>query len=815
MNLSIRTRIILAVSLPLVLILMGGILVIYSNLQTRSITRNMNKNALCFQADSDLITELQRERGRTSMFLSGKLNDADLENQRQQTDQRSKVFRAALESSALDVAEKKNFSPESLRIEDLRQQIGTTVKEPADAIRLYSEKIDRLTSLMNLIANTPTTAGIGKVFVSLLVIETAKENAGILRATLSAILGADKPIPQERLITILNLKGNIDINLSSKALAVSAQNKQLLNEFIKKPDWMEVNRVTGLVIARSQAGNYGVNPTVFWGSISRMIDDLGSLVADETGMMLSKTKKIENNASLEILWIGIGFVVILGITLAFSVIMANRIVRPIRHVADMLKDISEGDGDLSKRLVVASQDEIGKMAIYFNQFIEKLGGIIRKITDTASSVATSATELSIVSSETAQNVQTMSGKTSMVASASEESSINTSSVAASMEEASINLSSVASATEEMSATIGEIAANSEKARAISTEAGEQSASVSALMRQLGQAAQEIGMVTETITDISSQTNLLALNATIEAARAGAAGKGFAVVANEIKDLARQTTAATGDIKNKIAGVQKSTGGAIAVIEKITGVIAEVGHIVTSIATAIEEQSTVAKDVAGNIAQASMGVQEANERVAQMASVSRTMAEDIAGIDTAAGNIRSGGEQVQASAFHLTHLAEQLNSLVGQFKVKDADDTQTEMTPTAGAASDLIPWTDQLSVGVMAMDAHHKRLIRMINDLHAALRNRQGVEVCQDLLKKLLQYTEYHFHAEEELMEKAKYSDLDAQKAAHRYFLSTISTLEQRWLTGDKTVPTELLRLLQDWLVKHIKKMDKEYGPYLS
>jgi methyl-accepting chemotaxis protein len=114
----------------------------------------------------------------------------------------------------------------------------------------------------------------------------------------------------------------------------------------------------------------------------------------------------------------------------------------------MPKEIhSEGDGDLSKRLVVASQDEIGKMAIYFNQFIEKLGGIIRKITDTASSVATSATELSIVSSETAQNVQIMSGKTSMVASAAEESSINTSSVAASMEEASINLSSVASVTE--------------------------------------------------------------------------------------------------------------------------------------------------------------------------------------------------------------------------------------------------------------------------------------------------------------------------------------------------------------------------------
>ncbi len=817
-SISIRTRILMAVSLPLILIFIGGIVVIYNNFQTRSIVRNMNRNAVCFQADSDLITELQRERGKSSLFLSGKLTEAELEKQRQQTDERTKSFRAALEFSAVGAENIQKFSPENLHIDDLRRQIGATVKEPVEVIKLYSEKIDRLTSLMNVIANKPTTSGIGKVFVSLLVIETAKENAGILRATLMAILSADKPISQERLITVLNLKGNIDINLSSKALAVSPKNTELLNESAKRPDWQEVNRVTGLVIAKSQTGAFGVDPTVFWGNITRMIDDLGVLVTDETATMLAKTKKIESNTNSEILWIAIGFVVIFGITLTVSLIMANRITRSIRRVADTLKDISEGEGDLSHRIEVVSNDEIGEMAAYFNQFIEKLGGIIFRITGTAASVAASSAELSSVSSETAQNVQTMTGKTSMVAAAAEASSVNTTSVAASMEQASINLSSVASATEEMSATIGEIAANSERARAISTDAGQQSSSVTALMKQLGQAAQEIGMVTETITNISSQTNLLALNATIEAARAGAAGKGFAVVANEIKELARQTADATGNIKSRIGGVQQSTGNAITVIEKITAVIFEVGQLVTSIASAIEEQSVVARDVAGNIAQASMGVQDANERVAQMASASRAMAEDIADVDTAAVNIRSGGEQVQASAIELSNLADRLNTLVGQFKVDDGLEKRLDKSETAmetGSSTELIPWTDQLSVGVAAMDAHHKRLIQMINDLHNALRKRQGLDVCRDLLKKTSQYVAYHFHAEEELMTQAKYPQLDAQKAAHRHFLSTVAALEKRWLSGDKTVPTELMRLLQEWLVKHIKIMDKEYGPYLS
>lgn len=187
---------------------------------------------------------------------------------------------------------------------------------------------------------------------------------------------------------------------------------------------------------------------------------------------------------------------------------------------------------------------------------------------------------------------------------------------ANMEQAATNLSSVASATEQMSATIGEVASNSEKARHVSAKAGEQATSVSELMKQLGLAAQEIGKVTETITEISSQTNLLALNATIEAARAGAAGKGFAVVANEIKELAQQTAEATEDIKAKISGVQTSAGSAISDIEGITIVISQVGEMVSGIAAAIEEQAVVTKDIAGNIAHASTGVQDVKGRMTE-------------------------------------------------------------------------------------------------------------------------------------------------------------------------------------------------------
>lgn len=418
---------------------------------------------------------------------------------------------------------------------------------------------------------------------------------------------------------------------------------------------------------------------------------------------------------------------VIGVLAAITlgVLLSRSISRPLVSVVGHLETMSKGDYTVEIETIhVERGDEIGSVAKAVATLSASMRKMVGDLTVNANTVASSATELSAVSVQTAQSVQALSAKTATaavaaaessanalsvaaamgqattnltsVASATEEMSANTTDVAASMEQASANLSSVASATEEMSATIGEIAANSERARSISQQAGEQAASVSALMQQLGDAAQEIGQVTETITDISSQTNLLALNATIEAARAGAAGKGFAVVANEIKELAKQTAAATEDIKTKIGGVQASAGNAISDIEKITAVVAEVGHIVASIATAIEEQAAVTRDVAGNIAQASFGVQEANERVNQTATVTRdvadniaqasagvreanervnqtaagakSMAQDIAGVDTAAAEIRAGGEQVQASAAELSQLAEQLKSLVGQFRV---------------------------------------------------------------------------------------------------------------------------------------------------
>jgi methyl-accepting chemotaxis protein len=349
-------------------------------------------------------------------------------------------------------------------------------------------------------------------------------------------------------------------------------------------------------------------------------------------------------------------------------IRAGRAISGLRLVAVSMRDIAEGEGDLTKRLRILRHDEVGEIAGSFNVFVEKIQNIVRMISANAASLTVSSKELSTVSGQVASGAKEIAGRATQVAGAAEEASSTTASVAHGMEQSSTRIESVAAATEQMSATVADVAGNTARARAISEQAVSQAQTISEQMQKLGQAAQEIGQVTETINNISAQTNLLALNATIEAARAGTAGKGFAVVANEIKELARQTAEATEDIKARIAGIQGSTGTAVNDIGQIAAVINDVGSIVASIAAAIEEQAAVTKDVAGNIAQASTGVRDANERVSQTAEVSKTIARDIASVNTAVADIRQGGEHVQVSAAALSKLAEQLNSHVAQFRI---------------------------------------------------------------------------------------------------------------------------------------------------
>lgn len=344
------------------------------------------------------------------------------------------------------------------------------------------------------------------------------------------------------------------------------------------------------------------------------------------------------------------------------------IVSPVNKAVAGLKDIAQGEGDLTMRLSAKTKDEIGDMAYWFNVFMEKLQKIISDISLNSNSVNEAAGGLTTVAGRLYTGAENTSLRSDSVTASLNEMTNNLHTVAASMEESSTNASMVATAAEEMSTTINEIAKNAEKARSVALAAVTQTDSASDRMSKLGSAVIAIGKVTETINDISEQTNLLALNATIESARAGEAGKGFAVVANEIKGLAGQTAEATLDIKNQIQEVQTTTSETVQKISQISEVIQSVNDIVVSIATAVEEQTAATKEIADNIGQAALGIQEVNENVGQSSLAAKQISEDIAQVNQESTGISESSSQVSESSKQMKDMAFELKSIVEKFKI---------------------------------------------------------------------------------------------------------------------------------------------------
>jgi len=265
---------------------------------------------------------------------------------------------------------------------------------------------------------------------------------------------------------------------------------------------------------------------------------------------------------------------------------------------------------------------------------------------TLNAVSQNSSTLAAASEELSATAQTMSSN-------SEETSAQSNVAAAAAEQVSKNVTTVATSAEEMSATVKEIAKNAAEAARVGTAAVKVAADTNTTVAKLGESSTEIGKVIKVITSIAQQTNLLALNATIEAARAGEAGKGFAVVANEVKELAKQTAAATEDISAKIEAIQTDTKGAVGAIGQISKIINQINDIQNTIASAVEEQSATTNEIARNASEAAKGATEITKNISSVSQAARSTSEG-------AANTLTASTELAKLAAALTQIVEAAN-----------------------------------------------------------------------------------------------------------------------------------------------------------
>ncbi len=398
-------------------------------------------------------------------------------------------------------------------------------------------------------------------------------------------------------------------------------------------------------------------------AVQAAIDALVAMNLKDAKETSDNNATLANKASATMVGIAVGGAVL---AVLLGIFVARSITVPLRKGVDFSTAVA--NGDLTQTIALNRKDEVGELAVAMNTMVTKIKEIIGGIEAGVNTLSSSATEMAAISNQMTSGSETTVAKANAVAAAAEEMNSNMNSVAASMEQATTNVSTVAAAAEEMSTNIGNVSHNTNDAKTAANSAVDLTKKAADQVNELGQAAEEIGVVTETIKAISDKTNLLALNATIEAARAGEAGKGFAVVANEIKDLAKQTAEATGEIAKKLSGIQKATGVTVQEINDVVLAITRVDELISTITEAIQQQSIATREISENVNQASLGLQEISENVSQSSAAAGQVAKDITEVNEAANEISNSSSQVQQSATELSKLSEQLKVMVGKFRV---------------------------------------------------------------------------------------------------------------------------------------------------
>ncbi len=479
------------------------------------------------------------------------------------------------------------------------------------------------------------------------------------------------------------------------------------------------------------------------------------------------------------------------IIIAICALVLIRVIPAIFRLNSNISQLSRGDKDLSRRLRIRKEDEIGQIAHSVNDFTESLDAImsavfqasdrLKNITDGFQHSAVNATD----------GMKEVHSHTDMLATAITEMSSTVMEVARNTEHAAEIAASTRETTLAGEVIVGE---SVEIIKTLSTDIDHSASQIQSLVQH----SEKIGDIINVIKSISDQTNLLALNAAIEAARAGDAGRGFAVVADEVRSLAKNTQDSAAEIENMISQIQQESQrvaismknnidkAAITVekaqfagdsLQEIARSVMELADVNMQIATASEEQSMVSEEINKSILQ-----------VANIASDTLAITQKV-GLSSiecsfAAGEVLDLSSQFTTSNFHI-----------------EKDNTK------------LVCWSEAYSVHVPSIDAQHRKLFDLMNVVYQLITSNQLDQLTKPL-EELITFAKKHLHDEELLLQDANYPDLNAHKQVHKKLLADLGTLYKDSQSGDISKLFELVMFLKNWLLDHIYKVDMKYSEHL-
>jgi methyl-accepting chemotaxis protein len=565
------------------------------------------------------------------------------------------------------------------------------------------------------------------------------------------------------------------------------------------------------------------------------------------------------SASL-ILLIGLAAAALIGIGIAIAITRA--IIRPLSRGVAFAQLVASGD--FTQTLDLRQKDEVGALAAALNSMSMKLREIVATVQVNAEQVASSSQEITAGAQKLAEGAQSQ-------ASTLEETSASVEELTASVDQVSEHAQSQASAVaqgttsmaqvqksiEAVSANLSGISGLATRSVENAVQGAQAVAQVMEGINLIAASSEKIGGIVTVISDIADQTNLLALNAAIEAARAGEHGRGFAVVADEVSKLAERSAASTKEIsalvresvKNVTEGVKTARGSQEA-MEQIRGASQKVQEMIEALSNSMGEQVAAIQELATALASVNEMSLSISAATSEQTANARQVSKAVENVNELTQNAASSAEEMSAATAQLSMMAQELQKVVGQFKIDDRDAAgkgrqnitpageparitaekrraaDTLALPSAAqtvrkgslalpsadreGATGFFTWSEGMSVKVPSIDEQHKRLVVMINTLHQEMREKRGLSAQRKTIDEMVDYASTHFAQEEKYMEKFHFPGTAQHVEAHAAFTKKAIELKQR-ADGDRFIlTTEILDFLKNWLQRHIMGMDRQY-----
>ncbi|MEZ9184635.1 methyl-accepting chemotaxis protein [Vibrio splendidus] len=641
-DMSFKQKIIALLTLPILGFLWLSVSAISKGVETTSEMSSLNQLTRLSVVYSELVHELQKERGMTAGFIGsqGTKFVSELRAQRTSADNRRNQRTEYWQSAEIDLPQISRLNTEisqSLnQITSIRNRVDSQSIPLSEALGYYTKLNAKLLSVSALIAELSSDATITTETIAYYNFLQGKERAGIERAVLNNTFSKNEFGPG-MLVKFISLVTEQNTYFSNFEVLGNPDNVRFFEQQLNDHSVAEVEKLRD--VAESKMSGFDVDPVYWFAQSTARIVQLKKTENQLADSLIALTDQKTQQAQSAMMGSITMFVVI---TLFATFISFKAITDLTTRVKDLTRVLSKvrHDNDLTVRATYEGNSELGQISSSLNETLEKFSGVIDSLSQSSLTLASAAEETAQTCQYNSNTLVEQQDQIGLIATATEELSATVSEVAAKTQQTA---SSAKLADEQSQAGLSTVQHSYQSIETLASEIN----GLAEKITHLHESSNNINSVIDVIKSVADQTNLLALNAAIEAARAGEQGRGFAVVADEVRTLAQRTQESTLEIEGFISSLQSDVQTAFNVIDNskkmssravedsrgveqtlqdISGAVSEIFSMTEQIATATEEQAVVTQDIAQNVVAVEQKSTESTTGATQIAATAKEQAE---------------------------------------------------------------------------------------------------------------------------------------------------------------------------------------------